>query len=176
MNSHVFAHQSPTFPGGSQMKRTWSLMLLLTLLLCAATARGQTQLIRYVIGSGATASANSQFLMAGTIGQAIIGPDQSADHRGVFGFWYTLPRPLTGIREEYTSDIAAGAALQLMPNPVTDEAEIHVTLQAASTVTLKVYDALGRERQTLIDGRREAGTITLRIDAAGFESGNYTLL
>jgi hypothetical protein len=151
-------------------------MLLLTLLLCAATAQGQTQLIRYVFGSGATASANSQFLMAGTIGQTIIGPAQSADHRGAFGFWYTLPRPLTGVREEYTSDVSSGAALQLMPNPVTDEAVIRVTLKAASTVTLKLYDALGRQRQTLIDGRREAGTVTLRIDAAEFESGNYTLV
>jgi hypothetical protein len=37
-----------------------------------------------------------------------------------------------------------------------------------------LFDALGRQVRTLIDGERNAGTISVRMDADGLESGQYT--
>jgi hypothetical protein len=41
-------------------------------------------------------------------------------------------------------------------------------------VTLRIYDALGRERQTMIDQVRQAGEIGLELDATLLESGTYS--
>jgi flagellar hook assembly protein FlgD len=46
-------------------------------------------------------------------------------------------------------------------------------LQAASLVTLKVYDTAGRLVTTLVDGWREAGTHEMTFDGSKLASGIY---
>jgi hypothetical protein len=42
-----------------------------------------------------------------------------------------------------------------------------------SFVTLKVYDAVGREVTTLVNGIQEAGSYSVRFDGASCSSGVY---
>jgi hypothetical protein len=116
--------------------------------------------------------------MAGTIGQTIIGRSSNSSGIGAFGFWYTLKKSTTGgVEEEHHAQTGAEiSSIQVAPNPVSDIAEIRVVLPAGGPVTLKLYDAVGRERQTLIDGVREAGLITVTLGAQDLASGNYTLV
>jgi fibronectin type 3 domain-containing protein len=62
---------------------------------------------------------------------------------------------------------------QNYPNPFNPSTAISFQLAAVSFVTLKVYDVLGREVVTLVDGIRNAGSHTAQWNASGLSSGMY---
>ncbi len=63
--------------------------------------------------------------------------------------------------------------LQNYPNPFNPSTAISYQLSAISFVSLKVYDVLGRDVATLVDGVRNAGTHTVRWNASSMPSGVY---
>lgn len=62
---------------------------------------------------------------------------------------------------------------QNYPNPFNPSTAITYQLAAAGKVTLKVYDLLGRNVATVVDGAQEPGTYTIQFDASGLASGVY---
>jgi len=74
-----------------------------------------------------------------------------------------------------TSGVSPGefALLQNYPNPFNPVTVISYQLAANSFVTVKVYDFLGREVATLVNGELNEGTYTLQWNATGFASGVY---
>ncbi len=62
---------------------------------------------------------------------------------------------------------------QNYPNPFNPATNIQFELPGASTVSLKVYDALGREVATLVNGNVPAGKQTIRFDASTLANGMY---
>jgi hypothetical protein len=59
------------------------------------------------------------------------------------------------------------------PNPFNPITEISYDLPEAGTVTLKVFDMLGREVAVLVNGEKPAGRHTIRFDARDLPSGVY---
>ena len=59
------------------------------------------------------------------------------------------------------------------PNPFNPTTAISFQLSAASVITLKVVDVLGREVATLVDGVRSPGVNTARWDGTLYPSGVY---
>jgi len=59
------------------------------------------------------------------------------------------------------------------PNPFNPETVVSYKLKALSHVSLRVYDAAGREVRTLVEGWREAGEQDLTFDATGMAAGVY---
>lgn len=59
------------------------------------------------------------------------------------------------------------------PNPFNPSTTIEYYLPSAEWVTLKVYDASGREAAALVDNRQTAGRHRIRFDAASLSSGIY---
>ena len=65
------------------------------------------------------------------------------------------------------------ALYQNFPNPFNPETVIRYQVPVNSRVTLKVYDVLGREIATLVDGEQSAGMHSVTFNAAGISSGTY---
>lgn len=62
---------------------------------------------------------------------------------------------------------------QNYPNPFNPTTTIRVAVKEKSHVLLKVYDILGRELMTLLDGQFEAGYYNTSFDARGLPTGVY---
>jgi subtilisin-like proprotein convertase family protein len=62
---------------------------------------------------------------------------------------------------------------QNYPNPFNPTTVIRYQLSVVSNVTLKVYDVMGREVQTLVNKRLNAGTYETTFDASMLSSGVY---
>ena len=79
------------------------------------------------------------------------------------------------VGNENQKNIAGSFILnQNFPNPFNPRTTISYTLANESFVTLKIYDVLGREVETLIQNKKEeAGNHQVIFDAAGFASGTY---
>ncbi len=62
---------------------------------------------------------------------------------------------------------------QNYPNPFNPTTEISFVLPESNEVSLKIYDLMGREIATLVDGRLNAGEHQYNFDATGLASGVY---
>lgn len=62
---------------------------------------------------------------------------------------------------------------QNFPNPFNPTTQIRFSVGASSFVSLSVYDALGREVQTLVRQQLESGSYTATLSAAHLSSGLY---
>ena len=60
------------------------------------------------------------------------------------------------------------------PNPFKSSTDLAYDLSAPDHVTLKVYDMLGREISTLVNGNKGAGSHTVRFDGSAFTEGVFT--
>jgi hypothetical protein len=89
-----------------------------------------------------------------------------------------LGGPATGVHGEAAgngrTESPSGFALsEAFPNPFNPTTTIQFQIPTAGRVSMKIYDRLGREAATLIDGIRAPGHYQVRWDAAAFPSGLY---
>jgi tetratricopeptide (TPR) repeat protein len=73
------------------------------------------------------------------------------------------------------SEISApsGYAVMNYPNPFNPSTIISYQLPKDGVVTVKVFDILGREIKTLVEGYKAQGTYTISFDASKLASGIY---
>lgn len=82
---------------------------------------------------------------------------------------------VSAVSNEEVTDVPTSFALEAAyPNPFNPQTTIAYKLAEASEVRLTVYDMLGREVATLVNGQQQAaGSYEVVFDAAGLPSGTY---
>lgn len=99
--------------------------------------------------------------------QELAGADTSMNHM-------VTVTPATGIRETVLSGIPNEYnLLQNHPNPFNPTTNINYSVAEASDVSLKVYDASGKEVAVLVDGYKSAGNYSINFSAEALSSGVY---
>lgn len=87
---------------------------------------------------------------------------------------YALPIAMIAIGDEPVGTVPTRFALnQNYPNPFNPSTTVQYALPTAADVSLKIYDVLGREVQTLVSERKAAGNYSVRFNAASLSSGVY---
>lgn len=84
-----------------------------------------------------------------------------------------MTRALQGDAESSVRVSPEGYGVVSRPNPLSDGATITYSVPESADVRLVVYDALGREVATLVDGAVEAGTHSVAFDASSLPAGTY---
>ncbi len=78
-----------------------------------------------------------------------------------------------GVEYEEGQPVSDFALTQNYPNPFNPSTQIKFALKESGYVTLKVYDALGKEVATLVKGDYTSGSYNVSFDATGLSSGIY---
>jgi hypothetical protein len=74
------------------------------------------------------------------------------------------------------SDIQTSKILNVIPNPMSDRADVTYSIAEPSIVTLRLFNLLGVEVKTLISGEsQDVGIFRERLNAEGIPSGVYIL-
>ncbi len=92
------------------------------------------------------------------------------------GFGYVILEGrgvIVGIKDDFSAVPSEWTLEQNHPNPFNPVTEISYNVQAATIVTLNVYDILGREVATLVDEVQQPGEYSVMFDAFSLPSGIY---
>lgn len=79
----------------------------------------------------------------------------------------------TGVKEDKTQLITTFSLRQNYPNPFNPTTMISYQIAVSGRVALKVYDILGREVATLVDGYEPAGAHAAEFNGSNLSSGIY---
>lgn len=103
-----------------------------------------------------------------------LGPTDLFAAVSVRGVWKRpLSEILTGINDKPTETLACFVLHQNYPNPFNPRTYISFSLPSRSFVSLKVFDALGREVSILLSEELPAGNYSRQWNATGLPSGVY---
>jgi hypothetical protein len=99
------------------------------------------------------------------------GYDTTATSNSIF---FPTASIVTDVKETSARVPMSYALYQNYPNPFNPQTTISYSLPQASTVTLIVYDLIGREVAALVQNERKApGNYEISFDASNLSSGSY---
>jgi hypothetical protein len=122
--------------------------------------------IGFVEGHGTTNSPKSYTFIDGSAQGTVAYRLKQIDRDGKFAYSQTVEVEIGSLPKEF-------ALMQNYPNPFNPTTVISYQLPATSHVSLKVYDAIGREVATLVNEVKEGGYYSATFDASKLSSGMY---
>jgi hypothetical protein len=124
------------------------------------------EVVGFVAGSGTTTEIRNynfvdQNVASGTYSYRL----KQVDFDGTFEYSNAIEVEVVGVKEFTLS--------QNYPNPFNPSTTINFSLAVDSKVSLKIFDVLGQEVATLINGQMAAGSQKVSFDASSLNSGVY---
>lgn len=112
------------------------------------------------------------------IGGSVNTSQNYVEHSGIneFSYWTLtdVANSITSVKEESIAGVPDKYALeQNYPNPFNPSTVIKFQLPERSTVTIKVYDVLGKEVEVLVNEELSAGYYSVKFNASGLSTGVY---
>ena len=86
---------------------------------------------------------------------------------------WTVILPLLDVKDGERGIPTSFALKQNYPNPFNPRTTISYDIPTASYVNLRIFDVLGREIATLVDGEQQAGIYSVPFDGVQVASGVY---
>jgi len=107
-----------------------------------------------------------------------VGLIRNSFNSGTVDAWSTnehflLSSKVTSVSERQAAHVTSCRLLQNFPNPFNPSTTIGYVLRGRAHVTLSVFNTLGQQVSTLIDGVQDAGYHDVRFDGSGLSSGVY---
>lgn len=96
-----------------------------------------------------------------------------AAFEGVYGFYYSNKLPEEIAQNQTIQTIPETFEVNNYPNPFNPSTTINYQLPENGFVTLKVFDILGKEIETLVNENKSAGYYKVNFDGSNLTSGVY---
>jgi hypothetical protein len=157
--------------GGAAMKHPLLIVLALVVCLPTASVAAGYYDCRGVVANGAARS-TGYYTLTGVVGQHAVGLSSGYYVCGS-GFWPQSGGIYAGIPTVLDPVPMRFSLGNSQPNPLRQSALLRFGVPRASQVTIKVYDARGREVATLVDGQLGPGYHSAAIDGRDLASGVY---
>jgi peptidoglycan/xylan/chitin deacetylase (PgdA/CDA1 family) len=84
-----------------------------------------------------------------------------------------IKQEATGVSGRFSSAISSPVLTQNYPNPFNPVTTIHFQISENGSVTMKIYDVLGRETGTLVDRQLSPGGYSVEFDGGSLPGGLY---
>ena len=147
---------------------------LIFLPLFSMNPMAQTKLKSNVLSNAGTPTSGKSKKIVGTLGQSTIGRSSSEQNNLGIGFWEQISNLISSIETVTDNTIPTEFSLdQNYPNPFNPTTIIQFALPVKTLVSIKLYDALGREVRSLLNKEMEPGIYKLHLDARELASGIY---
>ena len=108
-----------------------------------------------------------------TLNSTTVNADEN--YVAVYGYYDNSNRISSGnkITAQTSSAVQTEYKLSNYPNPFNPTTVIQYTMPEAGQVVLKIYNMIGQEVRTLVDGMQSAGVHTVNFNASGLPTGIY---
>ena len=149
-------------------------LLILIILICSGNAEAQYLVGQVVFGNSSTTLSDSSYRITGTLGQTVMGITAGSSNNDYSGFWYQENSIITGVEKKMQNTLPKEYILaQNYPNPFNPSTMINYSMPKTGLVTIKVYNILGKEIATLVNGEKIAGNYSVQFSGSKLSSGVY---
>ena len=163
--------------GGDAMKTTTTTLAAIAFLVLPIRGPAQTSTVPWSAFTawGYEVSSSSTTIVKSAVGQGFVGTLQGASSIIESGFLVdTLFRTLaTSVTERGGYPERSMHLQQNYPNPFNPSTTIRFEIPRTSQVSLRVYNVLGQEIETLVDEEKPAGIFDMQFSASNLSSGIY---
>ena len=111
--------------------------------------------------------------MISSVGEPFVGFSQIGSSTIRSGSLFRNVVIVTGLKEGNNQSPLKYALYQNYPNPFNPSTTVRYDLPKATFVTLTIFDVLGRQVSTIIEGEKPAGTYQVNVFMPHLPSGVY---